>query len=441
MAGSSSVVSMSLAIVPAGGETITVTAPDGGESWAINSSQNITWNATFTITDVKIELQRTVAGAWETIIASTTNDGSYPWTVTGPTTSEATVKVSKVGDAGVYDTSDDIFSIVGGGGGPSNWPGIDDVVPNVISNDAAVVVAVIGSNFDSSVGVKLNTTIMHQVEWQDDHHLKFTVPARFPIGVYSLTVYDSYGRYGVWGSWVWVVSGPVENQLPPGIPKPVPVEPKPGEPAVPAQPINLYYAAQLVRQSPVCQSPCPATVQLTVGETITLLAEFKNTGTLPWYNFGKNPTRLGTSNPRDRLSVFKPLFGWVLKNRPANVTRAGYNAGGKQTVNPGETGRFTFKIKAPNKPGKYTEVFQTVVEFHQWMQSTVDWEITVVPKPAKIPAVKKPATSKPTGGQTLPMPNLPQGPAEFYDTTEGWLRAFTNFFSRLVGGLVSGIKR
>lgn len=430
-ADTSAVVNMTLAVVPAGG-SVTVTAPNGGEGWTVDSVQNITWTTVGTITDVMIELQRTVAGPWETIIASTTNDGSYPWTVTAPTTTTATVRISKVGDASINDSSDAVFSITassggGGGGGPPIWPGIDNVVPNVISNDNATVVLVTGANFDSSIGVKLNTAIMPQVVWINSGQLKFTVPAHFPVGVYSLTVYDSQGRYGVWGSYVWVISGPVENQIPPSVPiPPVVTPPTPTPTPTPVPPVNLYYSSKLVNQS-------EQNITLTVGQEITVWAEFLNNGTLPWDNFGKNPTRIGTSIPRDRLSKFKATFfsGWILKNRPANVTHVGQAASVKQTVKPNEIGSFTFKLKAPSKPGKYVEAFGTVVEYRQWMQEgAVKWNITVVPR-ATTSVIQRPTV--PT--TVLPMPTLPESPTTFYDGFETWLRSFTNFLGRLINGI------
>jgi len=427
-AETSAVIGTSLEIVSSG-ETITVTSPNGGESWEIGSVHNVTWTASGSIANVMIELQRTVAGSWETIVASTINDGSYPWTVAGSTTNTATVRISKVGDASINDLSDTVFSIAtasggsGGGGGLSNWPGIDNVTPNVISNDNATVVTVTGANFDSSIGVKLNTTVMSQVVWSNASQLRFTVPAKFPTGVYSLTVYDSQGRYGTWGSYVWVISGPIENQIPGEITPPVVTPP---EPTPPTPPVNLYYSSKLVNQS-------EQNITLKVGEEITVWAEFLNNGTLPWENFGKNPTRIGTSIPRDRLSKFKALLfsGWVIKNRPANVTHVGQSASVKQTVLPGEVGSFTFKLKAPSRSGKYVEAFGTVVEFRQWMQEgAVKWNITVVPK-TTAPVVSKPIV--PT--VVLPMPTLPEAPTTFCDGFETFLRGVLNLFDRLIDSI------
>jgi len=409
-ASDNAVTTMSLTVMPAGGETITVLIPNGGESWQIGSTQNITWNATFTITDVKIELQQTVAGAWETIIASTTNDGSYPWVVTGPATTTATVRISKVGDASVNDTSNVVFSITvpaaapggGGGGGLSFtlYPAIDDVAPYSFSNQTDVVLQVRGINFTPASYFTLGHTTIPIIKYVDAHNVQLKVPAGLLAGKYSMSVYNTPNVWMVWGRLIEIT---------------VPVK----------------YAAQFVRQS-------ESRITLQVGQTTSLWVEYKNVGTLPWTNFGKNPVRLGTGDPRDRNSVFRYL--WSPFNRPAKVVALNSKSS-RQVINPGEVGRFTFKIKAPKTNSAYKEAFEPLAEFAQWMSEPVRWEITVVSKPAKTPAVKQPVTGKSTGSQIAPMPNLPQGPAAFYDITESWLRAFTNFFSRLVGGLISGIKR
>ncbi|MFH0905572.1 MAG: hypothetical protein V1826_02520 [bacterium] len=416
LAGTVGTPTLNVTVLPAP-ETITVSAPNGGESWEIGASQNITWISTGSITDVKIELQREVAGSWETIVASTTNDGSYPWVVNGSATATATIRISEVGDATVNDSSDAVFSITapvtptpgGGGGGGAPQVAIDNVAPNTAVNTVDTLVKMVGQNFDASAKVKLSTTVLSRVTWVDSRHLEFTVPKGFSVGVYSLTVFDNVGKYATWGSLFRVVGA---------TPEPAP---------------NLFYASRWSDQS-------AGALTLTVGQETTVWVELVNSGTLPWTNFGKNPVRLGTVNPRDRLSKFKATWfsGWVLKNRPANVARQGQAAGGQQTINPGEIGRFAFKVKAPGKAGKYVENFGTVVEFRQWMAGTAQFVITVVPKAR---AQLKTTPSKASVTPLVPssgvwdMPDLPEGPTEFYDGVEAWLKSFSNFFGRLVNGI------
>ena len=92
--------------------TITVTAPNGGETWIVGDSYNITWTSTGLSENVKIEINRSYSGgAWETIIASTANDGTHPWTVTGSATAAARIRISGVTQTTVTDVSDANFSV------------------------------------------------------------------------------------------------------------------------------------------------------------------------------------------------------------------------------------------------------------------------------------------------------------------------------------------
>ena len=84
-----------------------VTSPNGGENWAVGSSQTISWTPG-TGGNVTVELSRDNGANWETLFASTANDGSQSWTVSGPAASQALVRVSN--DAG-SDTSDTDFTI------------------------------------------------------------------------------------------------------------------------------------------------------------------------------------------------------------------------------------------------------------------------------------------------------------------------------------------
>jgi hypothetical protein len=92
--------------------TITVTSPDGGESWNGATSHPITWTSTGTVTNVKIEVSRDSGATWTTIIASTPDDGTYSWTVTGPGTTNARIRISNAPSPSATDTSDADFTII-----------------------------------------------------------------------------------------------------------------------------------------------------------------------------------------------------------------------------------------------------------------------------------------------------------------------------------------
>ena len=109
------------------------------------------------------------------------------------------------------------------------------------------------------------------------------------------------------------------------------------------------YAAQFVGQSfPLAST----TLTMTAGQVIPSYIELKNTGTKTW----DSRTHLGTTQPRDRVSVFADGT-WLADNRPAGV---------KGAVAPGATYKFTFDLAAPDKPGSYDEFFGVVEDGVAW---------------------------------------------------------------------------
>jgi len=128
---------------------ITVTSPNGGEEFEIGTSKTISWssvglsmsestfierslpgsgevegkkklinntnNNLIEITNVKIEYSTNNGSNWIQIVASTSNDGSYSWTIPNTPSSQCKVKISDVADPGVFDESDNTFSITSPG--------------------------------------------------------------------------------------------------------------------------------------------------------------------------------------------------------------------------------------------------------------------------------------------------------------------------------------
>jgi hypothetical protein len=90
--------------------TITVTAPNGGETWEGTTSQNITWSSTGSIANVKLEYSTNNGSSWNTITASTTNSGTYNWTVPNTPSTNCLVKISDTAGPAA-DTSDAVFTI------------------------------------------------------------------------------------------------------------------------------------------------------------------------------------------------------------------------------------------------------------------------------------------------------------------------------------------
>jgi len=91
--------------------SITVTSPNGGESLTGNAGKTITWSKTGTFSDVKIEYSLNNGSSWSTETASTTNDGSYAWTVPNSTTSQGLIRISEAVAGSPTDSSNATFTI------------------------------------------------------------------------------------------------------------------------------------------------------------------------------------------------------------------------------------------------------------------------------------------------------------------------------------------
>jgi hypothetical protein len=108
--------------------SVTVTAPNGRENWPIGSTRNITWTTTGSIANVKIELSRNgIAGPFETLLASTPNDGLQNWAVTGGVTTNAFIRISDAANPSTADTSNAAFTI---SNAPPPSGSITLIVPN-----------------------------------------------------------------------------------------------------------------------------------------------------------------------------------------------------------------------------------------------------------------------------------------------------------------------
>ena len=109
------------------GERITVIAPNGNEVWYTGNTVTITWSSENLSDNVSIELYDN--GSLESIIcASTGNDGSYSWAIpkTLPSGGSRTVRISSTVDTGIFDDSDDFFSIT-----PPSAPPTGNIMPAI----------------------------------------------------------------------------------------------------------------------------------------------------------------------------------------------------------------------------------------------------------------------------------------------------------------------
>jgi hypothetical protein len=137
--------------------SVTVSSPNGAESWATGTSHSITWTSSNLNENVKVELNRAYpTGAWEILTAGTANTGSYSWAVSGAASSAARVRISGISQTSVTDVSDANFSITGGG---STTPSLSVTSPNggeswAIGSQHAITWS--SANFSQNVQIEFN---------------------------------------------------------------------------------------------------------------------------------------------------------------------------------------------------------------------------------------------------------------------------------------------
>jgi hypothetical protein len=90
---------------------IIVTSPNGGETWLVGSTQNITWAFTGSIPYVVISYSTDGGSSWFAIAKSITNTGSYSWNIPDTPTSNAMVRVYSSSNSSIGDVSNYSFVI------------------------------------------------------------------------------------------------------------------------------------------------------------------------------------------------------------------------------------------------------------------------------------------------------------------------------------------
>jgi hypothetical protein len=91
---------------------IVVTAPNGGETWQIGETYDITWAPSGIGGNVLIEYSTNSGSSW-TVIDSTASDvGSYSWVIPNTPTTEGRVKITHLSCPDDYDESDGDFTII-----------------------------------------------------------------------------------------------------------------------------------------------------------------------------------------------------------------------------------------------------------------------------------------------------------------------------------------
>lgn len=125
--------------------SITVTSPNGGETWIVGNPATVSWSTTGTVGNVKIELSTNGGGSWTTLVSSTANDGSQSVTVPDSPSTQCRIRVSET-DGSPSDTSNADFTI-------SGLPVETYTISGIISGDVqgGVTLTLSGDATDSTV--------------------------------------------------------------------------------------------------------------------------------------------------------------------------------------------------------------------------------------------------------------------------------------------------
>ncbi|MGJ8684186.1 MAG: S8 family serine peptidase [Nonlabens sp.] len=90
-------------------DNLTITFPDGGESFTPGSTEFIQWDAVNTVGNHTLEYSSNDGASWNTIAIVGSNDRLYEWTVPNDVSGKCLVRISN--SSGMSDTSDALFSI------------------------------------------------------------------------------------------------------------------------------------------------------------------------------------------------------------------------------------------------------------------------------------------------------------------------------------------
>jgi hypothetical protein len=92
---------------------IRVIRPNGGDSWPMGVPHTIEWSSSGVDDRVNIDVDWNYpSGQWTRVLSNQPNTGGAHWTVTGPATNTARLRLSSVIDPHIGDLSDENFSIV-----------------------------------------------------------------------------------------------------------------------------------------------------------------------------------------------------------------------------------------------------------------------------------------------------------------------------------------
>jgi len=181
-------------IISAETPTITVTSPNGDESWQQGTTHTISWSSTGDVGSyVKIELYK--GGTFDTTItSSTSNDGSYSWGILSSQTPGADhkVKITSTSDSNIYDYSDSYFSITSIA--ENHAPVVNSITanPTTVSTGETVTVSVDATDEDTDDVLTYYYDYVGDTISGNGSSITWTAPGT--AGDYIITVYVNDGK-------------------------------------------------------------------------------------------------------------------------------------------------------------------------------------------------------------------------------------------------------
>jgi hypothetical protein len=91
--------------------SITVTAPNGGDSWIVGTTHAITWQTAGSVPTVRVDYSVDDGAMWVSVAAAISNTGTYSWVVPATRSATCRVRVSDAVDGVPQDLSDAAFAI------------------------------------------------------------------------------------------------------------------------------------------------------------------------------------------------------------------------------------------------------------------------------------------------------------------------------------------
>jgi hypothetical protein len=135
--------------------SVTLVSPNGGETATVGGATTIVWTSSSFSDNVRIQLNRNYpGGTWETIVSSTTNGGSYPWSVSGTVSTAARIRLTGATATTIGDTSDANFQIVAPP--PASLVVVSPNGGESFANNERTVIRWAASNLTGKVHIELN---------------------------------------------------------------------------------------------------------------------------------------------------------------------------------------------------------------------------------------------------------------------------------------------